>query len=163
MTTLPQEGVDAIAEVPGLQFLHLCFEEYQDGELNFGNVLAALRVLKITCDDKLEIVRFHQKVLPNLDVLKIHCRRVSELKLSGLKNLRGVLKKVTLTGSCTYGWGADLSRELFIGLQIFGFPLDDNCSYLGPAPDYGCGNEDWPGFENHEMDELLPDSMSVWN
>jgi hypothetical protein len=147
-----------------LQFLHLCFEEYQDGKLHFGGkVLAALRVLKITCDGKLRNVRFHQKVLPNLDVLKIHGRRVSSLELSGLKNLRGVLKRVTLTGSCTYAWRVLLSRELFIHLEIFGFPLDDkNCSYWGPAPDYGSDDKDWPGIESHEIDEGPGSLTSVW-
>jgi hypothetical protein len=103
------------------------------------------------------------QVLPNLDVLKIHGRRVSSLELSGLKNLRGVLKRVTLTGSCTYAWRVLLSRELFIHLEIFGFPLDDkNCSYWGPAPDYGSDDKDWPGIESHEIDEGPGSLTSVW-
>ncbi|RLM75464.1 hypothetical protein C2845_PM15G10450 [Panicum miliaceum] len=136
ITTLPQDSIVVLGGIPGLQFLHLCFKEYQDGKLHFVTGFRALYVLKISCNSQLRDVTFFPKVLPNLEMLKIHCCEiVSSLEFSGLQNLQGELKKVTLTGSCTYGCRQRLRKELIRMFKTFEPPLDDNnCSYNNYVP-----------------------------
>lgn len=131
MITLPQDSIDVLGGIPGLQFLHLSFKEYQDGKLHFEKGFNALYVLKISCNNQLRDIRFLPGVLRSLEMLKIHfCPIVSLLRFSGLKNLEDKLKKVTITGSCTYPCRQRLKKELVRMFMKFEPPLDDqNCNY----------------------------------
>lgn len=95
MTVLPQEGINAIADLKNLNKASLFLSEFQDNKLELGSL--DLDILEISCNSRLQatITLKSKKV----KVLRFRCWGMASLRISGLKDIE-FLKEVWLSGPC---------------------------------------------------------------
>jgi DNA-binding protein YbaB len=112
MNMLQQEDIDVLGDLTSLNVLRLCLTEFQDGQLQFVAGFGGVFTLEISCNSRLQAVKFDEDVMTDLVALKIRCcTSMSSLQLSGLEKLK-FLKEVWVSGSYDYALVQHLQRQL---------------------------------------------------
>ncbi|TKW01707.1 hypothetical protein SEVIR_8G196600v4 [Setaria viridis] len=112
MTTIPQDEVEALGNLPKLRTLCLHFKEFQCGKLDFCTGFPALQLLQVACNSRSQAVTFHAGAMHELEVMNLPCHNVpSSLRFYGLEKLRK-LKEISLSGSYDEAMKQQLRSQL---------------------------------------------------